>query len=140
MVFIHTLHLCIPLCECVMRYWRFVWRFAFEVAQHGRRREEGGCQHGGCEMQTKLKSVNLSHVVSSGTETEDRRRIRTRWRRRAEGDSGADVRAAVIKSDFVVECLIAHRVRAKVTTTLAPRPMCAPLGTLSVACHRRQLD
>lgn len=73
MVFKHTLHLCIPLCECVMRYWRFVWRFAFEVAQHGRRREEGGCQHGGCEMQTKLKSVNLSHVVSSGTETEDRR-------------------------------------------------------------------
>lgn len=50
-----------------------MWRFAFEVAQHGRRREEGGCQHGGCEMQTKLKSVNLSHVVSSGTETEDRR-------------------------------------------------------------------
>lgn len=40
----------------------------------------------------------------------------------------------------MVECLIAHRVRAKVTTALAPRPMCAPLGTLSVACHRRQLD
>lgn len=36
-------------------------------------REEGRCQHGGCEMQTKLKSVNLSHVVSSGTETENRR-------------------------------------------------------------------
>lgn len=51
-----------------------------------------------------------------------------------------DVRAAVIKSAFVVECLIAHRVRAKVTTALAPRPMCAPLGTLSVACHRRQHD
>lgn len=102
-------------------------------------REEGCCQHWGCEMQTKLKSVNLSHVVSSGTETEDK------LTEPSGGGQGMrrgqwNVRAAVIKSAFVVECLIAHRVRAKVTTALAPRPMCAPLGTLSVACHRRQLD
>lgn len=66
-------------------------------------------------MQTKLKSVNLSHVVSSGTETEDRL---TEPGGGGKGMRGGqwDVRAAVIKSAFVVECLIAHRDRAKVTT------------------------